>query len=106
MASTKRRTPWETPDPKPPAKRRHLTPAQKSKAAARAGRAGRPYPNLADNMAVARTASKTSGAKSAGKKNAAKKKAGKKKTEKKAGKTARKKAAKKSGSSTAGQRAS
>ena len=57
MARTARRkTPWESPDPKPPSKRRHLTPAQKRKAAARAKRAGRPYPNLVDNMAVTREA--------------------------------------------------
>jgi hypothetical protein len=51
----RRKTPWEKPDPKPPSKRRTLTPAQKAAAAARAKRAGRPYPNLVDNMAVART---------------------------------------------------
>ena len=33
-----------------------LTPAQKAKAKARAKAAGRPYPNLVDNAAVARMA--------------------------------------------------
>ena len=43
---------WETKNPKK--KSTKLTPAQKAAAKARAKKAGRPYPNLIDNMAVAR----------------------------------------------------
>ncbi len=43
---------WEKPNPK--SKSKKLTPAQKSQAKARAKKAGRKYPNLVDNMAVAR----------------------------------------------------
>ena len=43
---------WDKPNPKK--KSKSLTPAQKAKAKARAKAAGRPYPNLVDNAAVAR----------------------------------------------------
>jgi len=43
---------WETKNPKK--KSTKLTPAKKSAAKARAKAAGRPYPNLIDNMAVSR----------------------------------------------------
>jgi hypothetical protein len=43
---------WETKNPKK--KSTKLTPAQKAAAKARAQKAGRPYPNLIDNMAVTR----------------------------------------------------
>jgi len=43
---------WDKPNPK--AKSKALTPAQKASAKARAKAAGRPYPNLIDNMAVAK----------------------------------------------------
>lgn len=43
---------WETKSPKK--KSKTLTPAQKSAAKSRAAKAGRPYPNLVDNAAVAR----------------------------------------------------
>ena len=43
---------WDTKNPK--AKSKTLTPAQKAAAKARAKAAGRPYPNLVDNAAVAR----------------------------------------------------
>jgi len=46
--------PWETKNPKPKSERKPLTPSQKSSAKARAKAAGRPYPNLVDNMAAAR----------------------------------------------------
>jgi len=46
--------PWETKNPKPSSERKSLTPAQKSEAKSRAKSAGRPYPNLVDNMAAAR----------------------------------------------------
>jgi hypothetical protein len=43
---------WDKPNPKK--KSEKLTPAQKSEAQARAKKAGRPYPNLVDNMAVSK----------------------------------------------------
>ena len=43
---------WDEPNPKKTSKK--LTPAEKAKAKARAKAAGRPYPNLVDNMAVAK----------------------------------------------------
>ena len=43
---------WEKKNPKK--KSKTLTPAQKSAAKARAKKAGRKYPNLVDNAAVAR----------------------------------------------------
>jgi hypothetical protein len=77
------RAPWKRPNPRKRTgkKSRHLSPAQKSAAKARARRAGRPYPNLVDNM---RAASKTS-----------KKKSAKKRTAKKKKRTAKKKAVRK-----------
>jgi len=43
---------WDKPNPKK--KSKSLTPSQKTSAKARAKKAGRPYPNLIDNMAAAR----------------------------------------------------
>ena len=43
---------WEKENPKK--KSSPLTPAQKASAKKRAAKAGRPYPNLVDNMAVSR----------------------------------------------------
>ena len=43
---------WETPDPSK--KDKKLSPAQKSSAKAKAKAAGRPYPNLVDNMNAAK----------------------------------------------------
>ena len=43
---------WETENPKKKSKK--LTPAQKSAAKKRAKAAGRPWPNLIDNAAVAK----------------------------------------------------
>lgn len=43
---------WDKPNPK--AKSKALTPKQKASAKARAKAAGRPYPNLIDNMAATR----------------------------------------------------
>jgi hypothetical protein len=48
----KKKPVWETKNPKK--KSTKLTDSQKSAAKARAKKAGRPYPNLIDNMAVAR----------------------------------------------------
>jgi hypothetical protein len=43
---------WDKPNPKK--KSKALTPKQKSSAKTSAKKAGRPYPNLIDNMAAAR----------------------------------------------------
>lgn len=45
---------WDTKNPKPKSERKSLSPSQKSEAKSRAKAAGRPYPNLVDNMATAR----------------------------------------------------
>ena len=51
--------PWDRArPPKPPKK---LSAAQKASAKARAKKAGRPYPNLVDNMAEATKAKRTKG---------------------------------------------
>lgn len=56
MKKTQRSKPvWKKKAPKG-AKQATLTPAQKQEAKTRAAKAGRPYPNLVDNMAVARKA--------------------------------------------------
>jgi len=47
---------WDTPDPSK--KDKKLTPDKKSEAKARAKKAGRPYPNLVDNMAVSKKGKK------------------------------------------------
>ena len=94
MARTPR-VPWKRSNPRKRAGRtpRHLTSPQKSAAKARARRAGRPYPNLVDNM---RMASKTSARKTEKK---TVKKTAKKRTAKKTGRkrAAAKKASWKSG---------
>lgn len=47
--------PWNKTNPKKKSgMSKKLTPAQKTAAKKRAEKAGRPYPNLVDNMAVAR----------------------------------------------------
>src|ERR1700760_3921957 len=71
------RVPWKRPNPRKRAGKatKHLTPAEKSAAKARAARAGRSYPNLVDNMRAAAkkgTKTKTSGRKRAAKKQAKK----------------------------------
>lgn len=48
----KKKAVWDRPSPK--VKPRKMTTKMKSSAKARAKAAGRPYPNLIDNMAVAR----------------------------------------------------
>lgn len=45
---------WDKPRPKSAGKPRRLTIVEKGRARAAAKRAGRPYPNLIDNMNVAR----------------------------------------------------
>ena len=49
--SSTAKTPWEKPAPKK-AKHTKLTTADKDKAKRSAKKAGRPYPNLVDNMKV------------------------------------------------------
>ena len=49
--------PWERENPKAD-EHHHLSPAQKAEARRDAEKAGRPYPNLVDNMRVARKARK------------------------------------------------
>lgn len=44
------KAPWEKPRPKGLGKSKPLSPAKKAAAKAAAKRAGRPYPNLVDNM--------------------------------------------------------
>ncbi|AWM02249.1 DUF6321 domain-containing protein [Bradyrhizobium amphicarpaeae] len=87
MAKTPR-APWKRSNPRKRAGKaaKHLSPAQKSAAKARARRAGRRYPNLVDNMRMA--AKKTS------KKKTSKKKTFKKKTSKSKAKSAKKSAKK------------
>ena len=48
----KQKAPWETDNPKPKKKRKKMTEGQVARARRRAADAGRPYPNLIDNMAV------------------------------------------------------
>lgn len=48
----KPKAPWEKPNPKKTSKK--LAPAQKASAKAKAKAAGRPYPNLVDNMNAAK----------------------------------------------------
>lgn len=45
---------WDKPRPKGLGTSKKLTPAQKASAKAAARKAGRPYPNLVDNMRVTR----------------------------------------------------
>lgn len=45
---------WDKPRPKDLGKPKELTPAQKAQAMRRAQQAGRPYPNLIDNMLSAK----------------------------------------------------
>lgn len=44
------KAPWQKPRPKGLGKSKPLSPAKKAAAKAAAKRAGRPYPNLVDNM--------------------------------------------------------
>lgn len=46
--------PWKQKNPKPKNKRKSLSSKQLTAAKARAKAAGRPYPNLVDNMAVSK----------------------------------------------------
>lgn len=73
--ATKTSAPWNTPSPKSASRSKPLSPAQKTQARKRANAAGRHYPNLVDNMAVA---SKRSTTKRAAKSSATNKRAAKK----------------------------
>jgi hypothetical protein len=56
---TDRKPPWKKANPNAKAgKSQKLTPAKMAKAQAAAKKAGRPYPNLVDNMRAASTRSK------------------------------------------------
>lgn len=61
MEQKSRRPPWKRTNPRKNAGQlsKKLTPAQKAEAKKRAERAGRPYPNLIDNMTVAKQHRKT-----------------------------------------------
>jgi hypothetical protein len=41
---------WETKNPTPKSKRKKMTASQKAKAKRTAAKAGRPYPNMVDNI--------------------------------------------------------
>lgn len=88
--TTTSKAPWKRANPRKRAGKasKHLTPAKKAAAKARAKRAGRPYPNLVDNMRMAKSAKKKTAKKAA--KKVAKKKTTKKAAKKKAAKKAKK----------------
>jgi hypothetical protein len=96
MAKTAR-APWKRSNPRKRAgkKSKHLTPSQKSTAKARARRAGRPYPNLVDNMRVASKGSAKKTAKKTARKRTAKKTGRKPASARKAAKKTSKKSARK-----------
>jgi hypothetical protein len=73
MTTRKRKQVWDKPPPKKAA-HTHLSPAKKKSAKAAAKRAGRPYPNLVDNM---RAAKKKPGTRKAGTRKAGTRKAAK-----------------------------
>ena len=96
MAAARKTAPRKTPKPSdkkavwekknPVTEHKHLSPAQKETAKKRAAKAGRRYPNMVDNMAVAKgggTTTPASKKKAAAKKPAAKKAATKEPTAKK-----------------------
>lgn len=51
-----KKAPWKKTNPRPAEMRKTLTQSQKANAKRRARKAGRPYPNLIDNMAVSKKA--------------------------------------------------
>jgi Domain of unknown function (DUF6321) len=112
MARTAR-APWKRPNPRKRAGKAstHLSPAKKSAAKARARRAGRPYPNLVDNMHMATETTKKKSAKKRTAKRAGRQRAALKKSSKKASRKAATKASKarekdpKGGLTAAGRRA-
>jgi len=90
--ATAPRVPWKRPNPRKRAgkKSTHLSPAKKSAAKARARQAGRPYPNLVDNMRMATKTAKKKKTKKRASKSAGRKRPATKKT---ARKTSRKRSA-------------
>lgn len=66
----KSRAPWKRTNPRKRAGKapKHLSPAKKKAAKASARRAGRPYPNLVDNMRMASKSKKKKSSKKAGRK--------------------------------------
>ena len=54
--TTKRKAPWDKPNPKTKSgkSQKHLTSPQKAQAKRAANKAGRPYPNFVDNMNAAK----------------------------------------------------
>jgi hypothetical protein len=62
---TKKAPPWKKPNPVKRSQTTHLTAEQKQMAKARADAAGRRYPNLIDNMAVAKAIKQATAAKRA-----------------------------------------
>jgi uncharacterized protein DUF6321 len=95
MAAKKRRsksasTPWERPAPRK-SRPTKLSSSDKAAAKKRAKKAGRPYPNLVDNMAVA--TKKKGGARKKASKKTAKKKGGRKASKRRSGARARRSAA-------------
>ena len=84
MASARKKAPWKRSAPKR-SKHTTLSPAKKRSAKAAAKRAGRPYPNLVDNM---RAATKSASKKAATRKKTAKKAATRRKTARRKGKSA------------------
>ncbi|WKA32102.1 DUF6321 domain-containing protein [Bradyrhizobium roseum] len=93
--ATKARSPWKRSNPRKRAGKqsKHLTSAQKATAKARARRAGRPYPNLVDNMRMASKASKKKTAKKRPAKKTARPRTARKSAKKTSRKTARKSSA-------------
>jgi hypothetical protein len=61
LATKQKQAPWDKPNPKGAQSHTKLSPAQKTEAKSRATKAGRPYPNLTDNMTVARKAKSKEG---------------------------------------------
>lgn len=70
--SAKRKAPWKKPAPKG-SRHTPLSPSQKAKAKRSAKRAGRPYPNLVDNMQATKQGSSKKKS-SSGKKSSSKRK--------------------------------
>ncbi|HKY91267.1 MAG TPA: hypothetical protein VJM11_09505 [Nevskiaceae bacterium] len=61
----KKKAPWKSPNPKAKSNHTKLNASQKTAARKRAAKAGRPYPNLVDNLWAARQSSRTRRKKSA-----------------------------------------
>lgn len=111
-SSSPRKAPWKKSNPRKTSGKasKHLTPAKKAEAKRSAKKAGRPYPNLVDNMKVAKKKTSKKTSKKAVKKTTTKKtvkKKSAKKSKKKASSASARKAEKdpKGGLTAAGRRA-